>query len=48
MEKGVPAELRLLQGAVHLFDIYPNFEEQEEAVRAIDDGYCFLAEYVQS
>ena len=41
--KGVQAELRIVEGAVHLFDVYPGFEEKDAAAAgAVEDGYKFL------
>ncbi|KAI0442798.1 hypothetical protein F4803DRAFT_575191 [Xylaria telfairii] len=44
-EQGVPAEIRILDGAVHLFDLYKSLENDETA-NAIRDGYTMLAHYV--
>ncbi|POR33739.1 Polyketide synthase [Tolypocladium paradoxum] len=44
--KGVDAELRIIDKAIHLFDLYPRFENNVEVVRAIADGYSFLSRHV--
>ena len=41
-ERGVPAEVRIIEGGVHLFDLYKRFERENEAVRAVREGYEFL------
>lgn len=41
----VVAELRLIEDAVHLFDLYPRYDANTAAVRAIADGYAFLSRY---
>lgn len=43
---GVPAEIRILEGAVHLFDMYKSYNSDENAQKAIQDGYNMLARYV--
>jgi acetyl esterase/lipase len=45
-ERDIAAEMRLLDGAEHLFDIYPGFIDDEAAVSAVRDGYQFLTKYV--
>ncbi|KAI0378532.1 hypothetical protein F5Y04DRAFT_272492 [Hypomontagnella monticulosa] len=45
---GVETELRLVEGVAHLFDMYRSHEGNVDAVRAIDDGYAFLASHVKS
>ncbi|KAI1128807.1 hypothetical protein F5Y10DRAFT_291694 [Nemania abortiva] len=45
-EQGVPAEIRILDGAVHLFDLYKLRESDEAAKQAVEDGYAMLAHYV--
>lgn len=44
---GVDAEIRILAGTLHLFDIYPDYEASLEAVQAVADGYEFLRRHVQ-
>ncbi|KAI1805059.1 hypothetical protein F4811DRAFT_570540 [Daldinia bambusicola] len=44
--QGVESELKLVSNAAHLFDMYRSHEGNEEAVRAIDDGYVFLSRHV--
>jgi acetyl esterase/lipase len=46
-DKGVIAELRLLDGAIHLFDLDRRYEKNDEAVRAVRDGYKFLYRHVE-
>jgi acetyl esterase/lipase len=46
VENGVDAESRIIDGAVHLFDIYRGFEDNSEAARAVSDGYSFLRAHV--
>ena len=46
MENGVEAEFRLVEGGVHLFDVYHRFEETEEAAHAVSDGFRFLRAHV--
>ena len=41
-ERGVPGQVRVVEGAVHLFDLEPGFERNGEAKRAVSDGYDFL------
>ncbi|KAL4902296.1 hypothetical protein BDW74DRAFT_180797 [Aspergillus multicolor] len=36
---GVEVQLRVLQGAVHLFDVGPGYEEDADAGQAVADGY---------
>ena len=45
-EGGVEAQLRIVEGSVHLFDVYHGFERDESAARAVRDGYDFLRRYV--
>ncbi|KAJ5787613.1 CAZyme family CE10 [Penicillium paradoxum] len=45
--KGVEVELRVVDKAVHLFDIYNGFEKDEAAARAVEDGYAFLRHHVR-
>ena len=44
-ERGVPAEIRLVQGAVHLFDIGKGLKRDGEAERAVREGYEFLEKF---
>lgn len=46
IDAGVPAEARIAQGAVHLFDVYDGYEEDEGAKRAVRQGYEFLMAHV--
>ncbi|PSR79893.1 hypothetical protein BD289DRAFT_491583 [Coniella lustricola] len=45
--QGVTAEIRILDGAVHLFDMYKSYSSDESAKRAIQDGYAMLARSVR-
>ncbi|KAI2699759.1 transcriptional regulator family: Helix-turn-helix [Penicillium roqueforti] len=45
--KGVEVQLRVVDKAVHLFDIYPGFEKDQAASRAVEDGYEFLRDHVR-
>ena len=45
-ECGVEAELRIVEGGVHLFDTSNGFERNEEAARAVREGYEFLGRFV--
>ncbi|KAH6629968.1 polyketide synthase [Chaetomium sp. MPI-SDFR-AT-0129] len=40
--RGVQAEVRIVDKAVHLFDLYPRYDRHPGAVAAIKDGYEFL------
>ena len=44
-EREVPAEVRIVPDGVHLFDINKGFERDEQAVRAVREGYEFLARF---
>jgi len=46
-ECGVEAELRIVEGGVHLFDTSIGFERNEEAARAVREGYEFLGRFVR-
>ena len=46
VEGGVEAQLRVVDGAVHLFDAYHGFERDESAAKAVSDGYGFIGRYV--
>jgi acetyl esterase/lipase len=46
VEEGVRAELRLLKDALHLFDIYRDHKQNQEAVKAVREGYEFLSAHV--
>lgn len=45
-QKDVSAEIRILEGAAHLFDLYRSYEEDENAIRAVKEGYEFLWRHV--
>ncbi|KAK1996798.1 beta-ketoacyl synthase domain-containing protein [Colletotrichum falcatum] len=44
MEKGVPSGLAVVDGAVHLFDLYPDTEGKHWA--AVQEGYEFLVRHL--
>ncbi|KAJ5357675.1 CAZyme family CE10 [Penicillium brevicompactum] len=44
---GVEAELRVVQEAAHLFDLYPASHAGQEAKAAVAEGYEFLRRHVQ-
>nr|A0A0B5KU17.1 RecName: Full=Non-reducing polyketide synthase mapC'; AltName: Full=Mycophenolic acid biosynthesis cluster protein C' [Penicillium brevicompactum]AJG44381.1 MpaC' [Penicillium brevicompactum] len=44
---GVEAELRVVQEAAHLFDLYPASHAGQEAKAAVAEGYEFLRTHVQ-
>ena len=46
VENGVAAELRIVDNAVHLFDIYPRFDRHRQAMEAVEAGYSFLCSHV--
>ena len=46
VERGVTARLEVLDGALHLFDMYRDFKRNARAIRAVDDGYAFLRVHV--
>ena len=43
--RGVEAELRIVRGAGHLFDLYARYDGHGEAAAAVADGYRFLARH---
>ena len=45
-QKGVPSELRVLEDALHLFDMFRGFKRNAEAVKAVNDGFGFLSAHV--
>ncbi|KAJ5890374.1 Acyl transferase/acyl hydrolase/lysophospholipase [Penicillium subrubescens] len=45
--QGIEAELRVVEQGLHLFDIYPRYEEDKEAFQAVLEGYKFLRSHVQ-
>ncbi|KAK3940210.1 conidial yellow pigment biosynthesis polyketide synthase [Diplogelasinospora grovesii] len=46
-EQGVDAELRVVgEGAPHLFDLHPRGKGYETGMRAVREGYSFLAKHV--
>lgn len=48
LAKGIEAEIRVLEGEVHLFDIYPGYSKNLKALKTVDDGYRFLQKHAQS
>lgn len=44
-ERGVDAWLRIVEGAIHLFDLGKGLERNEGAARAVGEGYKFLERY---
>ncbi|KAK4184956.1 hypothetical protein QBC35DRAFT_465997 [Podospora australis] len=45
-EEGVDAELRILDGVGHLFDVHRGWKENQEAEGAVLQGYEFLGKFV--
>lgn len=45
-QKNVTAEIRILEGTEHLFDLYQSYESDENAMQAVKDGYEFLRRHV--
>jgi acetyl esterase/lipase len=45
--RGVTAEIRVVKDAGHLFDMHPRYERNQEAKAAVEDGYAFLARFVE-
>lgn len=45
LDAGVDAELRIVDGMVHLFDVAKGWQRNEAARRAVEDGYAFLCRY---
>ncbi|THC96047.1 hypothetical protein EYZ11_004468 [Aspergillus tanneri] len=45
-QRDVTADLRILNRAVHLFDLYPSYADDPQAANAIQDGYEFLRRHV--
>lgn len=46
IEKGVPAQLVILEDALHIFDMYRNFKRNARAIKAVNDGFAFLRAYI--
>jgi acetyl esterase/lipase len=46
LANGVESELRVVADAPHLFDMSPNLKNNEDACRAVADGYEFLRSHV--
>jgi len=44
--QGIEAELRIVKNAIHLFDLYPRYDANDEATGAVADGYAFLSRAV--
>ena len=47
VERGVEAELRIVEGGIHLFDTAKDYRRDEKAAEAVDDGYRFLQRCVK-
>ena len=47
-ERKVEAEVRIVEGAVHLFDLGRGLERDEGVARAVRDGYMFLEKYANA
>ncbi|KAL2702177.1 hypothetical protein AAEP93_006475 [Penicillium crustosum] len=45
--QGVVAELHIVENGLHLFDIYPRYEENRDARQAVLKGYDFLRRQVE-
>ena len=45
-EQGVQAELRVVEGVPHLFDVYPRWADHGAVSGAVREGYSFLARAV--
>lgn len=45
-QRNVIADLRILNGAEHLFDLYPSYKDDLQAAKAVQDGYEFLRRHV--
>lgn len=45
-EGGIESEIRVVEGAVHLFDIYGEYWRNGEQRRAVEEGYEFLRRHV--
>jgi acetyl esterase/lipase len=46
LENGVPTGLAILEDALHLFDIYPGSKRKPDFVKAVKNGFDFLAAHV--
>ncbi|KAL8720220.1 MAG: hypothetical protein Q9225_002882 [Loekoesia sp. 1 TL-2023] len=44
-ECGVQAEARIVKDGIHLFDIAKDYRRDEQAAKAVDDGYRFLQKF---
>lgn len=38
-QRNVIADLRILDGAEHLFDLYPPYKDDLQAAKVVQDGY---------
>lgn len=47
-QNGIEADIRVVQGAVHLFDLYPSSHAGQNATEAVADGYEFLKRHIHS
>ena len=43
---GIDAELRIVEDAPHLFDVYPEYQDNDSVNRIIREGYEFLCRHV--
>lgn len=43
--QGIRNELRIVNDAIHLFDLYPRYDSNQEATAAVADGYDFLSRF---
>lgn len=47
VQNGIPADLRLVRNARHLFDLHAQYNKNTEARQAVYDGYSFLASHIK-
>ncbi|OQE09457.1 hypothetical protein PENVUL_c006G02806 [Penicillium vulpinum] len=45
-QRNIITGLRILDGAKHLFDLYPSYKDNLQAAKAVQDGYEFLRRHV--
>jgi acetyl esterase/lipase len=46
IDNGIEAEVRVVQNAMHLFDLYPSSHVGQEAMDAVTQGYEFLKRHI--
>ncbi|KAI4160942.1 MAG: hypothetical protein L6R39_000148 [Caloplaca ligustica] len=46
VERGLRAEVRIVKDGIHLFDVLDDYRRDEQAARAVHDGYEFLQRLV--